>query len=303
MRDDLKFFRKPKWLDYTVKKTPQVAAGVYVGIFDKLDLHDEVVIAQSITVNDTLILRDILDVFPLTSDVLNLTDEVIAELHPPRVTAHVEDTLFLVDQVRSHVDQSVADELSLTDVILMNSDLIAVDNLSLSDEIVVTSQTIQRSSIIVSDTLTLTDTVIATLQQQQIIIPDSYTVYNHNWQPVLADLSVWWDNDTQTTYNVYYSPPNPSNPRWIYLYFNNPITLPRTINIYIAGYTPNKTLYIYAIYYGEWVSTAVVTLTGTGWYSVELSPTGGYQFDEIEIFTDVSILGFIGIGEFHIMSS
>jgi len=116
-------------------------------------------------------------------------------------------------------------------------------------------------------------------------------------------LSIWWDNDTGTTYSVYYSPPNPSNPRWVHLYFNNAVTLPRSIDIYISGYTPNKTLYIIALYYGELVSSTSITPTATGWYSVQLSPSWGDQFDEIIIYTDNEILGYIGIGEFHILSS
>ena len=303
MRDDLKFMRKPRWLDFAIRKIPDVAVSEQISAFDQLKLVDQVVIERTIIVYDTLTLKDAIDVFPPLTDTISLTDQVIAELHPPRVIVHVEDELWFTDVVKLHVDNAVEDQIVLADNFLIEPRIIAVDSLSLSDDAIVTVQSISQQQITVTDTLTLSDSVVTTLQQQQIIIPDSYAVYNHNGYPISADLSVWWDNDTGTTYNVYYSPPNPSNPRWVYLYFNNAVTLPRSIDIYISGYTPNKTLYIIALYYGELVSSTSITPTATGWYSVQLSPSWGDQFDEIIIYTDNEILGYIGIGEFHILSS
>jgi len=303
MRDDLKFMRKPRWLDFAIRKIPDVAVSEQISAFDQLKLVDQVVIERTIIVYDTLTLKDTIDVFPPLTDTITLTDQVIAELHPPRVIAHVEDELWLTDVVKIHVDKAVEDQIVLADNFLIEPRIIAVDSLSLSDDAIVTVQSISQQQITVTDTLTLSDSVEATLQSSQLIIPDSYAVYDHNWNQISADLSVWWDNDTGTTHNVYYTPPSPSNPRWVYLYFNNAVTLPRSIDIYISGYTPNKTLYIIALYYGELVSSTSITPTATGWYSVQLSPSWGDQFDEIIIYTDNEILGYIGIGEFHILSS
>jgi hypothetical protein len=114
-------------------------------------------------------------------------------------------------------------------------------------------------------------------------------------------LSVWWDNNTSTSYSIYYTPSAPSNPRSVFLYFNNPISLPRDIDIYISGYTTFKTLYINVYYFGELVSTASLSPNQVGWSTVTIIEGLSDYFDEMEILTDVGILGFIRITEFHIL--
>jgi len=303
MRDDLKFIRKPRWLDFTVRKTPSVTVSEQLIVVDQLKLEDKVVLVKGVEVYDMLLLIDgVGRVVPIT-DTLVLSDQVFAELHEPRLVTQVENTITLIEKVRLGIDKYVGDQISLQDSLSVEPAITAIDNLLLSDSVNTSIQTVQQQQVSVTDTLYLSDSVQATLQQVGIIIPDSYTVYNHNWQPISANLSVWWDNNTGTSYSVYFSPPNPSNPRWVFLYFNNDITLPRTINIHISGYTPNKTLYITAYYYGEFVSSASITPTATGWYSVQLSAQWGDRFDEIGIYTDSNVYGFIGISEFHISSS
>jgi hypothetical protein len=134
----------------------------------------------------------------------------------------------------------------------------------------------------------------------EVVIPTSYVVYNHLWQSVSADLSVWWDNNTSTIYSLYFTPPAPSNPRYAFLYFNNPLTLPRNIDIYISGFATSKTLYIRVYWFGELISTASLVPNQVGWFTVTVTTGVGSYFDEMEISTDSSILGFIGIAEFHI---
>jgi hypothetical protein len=154
-----------------------------------------------------------------------------------------------------------------------------------------------------SDTLSLSESVTyqLTTPQQQYYIPNSYAIYNHNWQQISGALTAWWDNDTSTTYSLYYTPQAPFNPRYAFLYFNNPISLPRNIDIYIGGYTTNKTLYIQTYFFGEPASSATLTPNQTGWFTVTL-PTSVYDyFDEVQIYTDSSTFGFIAVSEFHIM--
>jgi hypothetical protein len=153
------------------------------------------------------------------------------------------------------------------------------------------------------DTLSLSESVTYQLRSptpSSFIIPDSYVIYNHNWQTISANLSVWWDNNTSTSYSIYYTPPAPSNPRSVFLYFNNPISLPRDIDIYISGYTTHKTLYINVYYFGELVSSTSLVPNQVGWSTVTIIEGLSDYFDELEILTDVGILGFIRIAEFHI---
>jgi hypothetical protein len=160
-----------------------------------------------------------------------------------------------------------------------------------------------RKDFAPSDSLSLSESVtyqLTTPQPSNYIIPDSYTVYNHNWQTISANLSVWWDNNISTSYSIFYTPPAPANPRSVFLYFNNPVSLPRDINIYISGFTTSKTLYIYVYFFGELVSTTSLVPSGVGWSTITLIEGTMDYFDEMEIKTDSSVLGYIGIAEFHI---
>jgi hypothetical protein len=76
--------------------------------------------------------------------------------------------------------------------------------------------------------------------------------------------------------------------------------LPRDIDIYISGYAPGKILYINVYYFDEPVSTASLTPNQTGWFTITVIGGSVGCFDEMEIKTDGSVLGSIGIAEFHI---
>jgi hypothetical protein len=260
-------------------------------------------------------------------DIARLSDSIFV-----KIRLAVLETLTVSDSANyllSRIQQSVGDNISVSDFVdFLIHEYIrqnVTDNISVSDAVNYVLSSIERISAAASDSLTLSELLkalqkefapsdtlslsesvtyqLTTPQPSGYIIPDSYTVYNHNWQPISADLSVWWDNDTSTTYSLYYSPPAPSNPRYAFLYFNNPLTLPRNIQIYISGYTPNKTLYINAFWFGELISTATLTPSQTGWFTVTLSGYEGDYFDELELYTDSSTLGYIGIAEFHILQS
>jgi hypothetical protein len=137
--------------------------------------------------------------------------------------------------------------------------------------------------------------------QQGYYTPNSYAVYNHNWQPLSANLSVWWDNNTSTTYSLYYTPGVPANPRYAFLFFNSAISLPRSIDIYVSNYATGKSLTIAAFYFGNFVSSATLTPSGTGWATVTVPIGSDNYFDEIELYTDSSNIGIFTIGEFHVL--
>jgi hypothetical protein len=305
MRDDLKFMRKPRWVDFALKKEPEPTPSRVLAFHDLLTLTDQIIIVRTIILQDEIRLSDVIGFGRSLSDTITLSDQLIADLHPPRLYANFADEIYIVDAIKSELDKSQPDGISLSDDLRVDVAQRLTDQLVLSDSIIVATQTVSQQQITLTDALTLTDSLQMTTQQAggNIIIPDSYAVYNHNWQPVQADLSVWWDNDTGTSYNVYYSPPNPSNPRWVFLYFNNPFTLPRQINVYISGYAANKTLYIDGFYFGEWVTSATITPNQTGWYQVTLPQINALYVDEIEIYTDSNILGYIGIAEFRISAT
>jgi hypothetical protein len=79
--------------------------------------------------------------------------------------------------------------------------------------------------------------------------------------------------------------------------------LPRSIDIYISGYTTGKTLNIVAFDLGNAISSTSLTLSSTGWATVTLPIGADNYFDEIEIYADSSTIGFISIGEFHVRQS
>ena len=305
MRDDLKFMRKPRWVDFALKKEPALTPSQVLAFHDLLTLTDQIIVVRTIILQDEIRLSDVIGFGRSLSDTIVLSDQLIANLHPPRLYANFSDEIYLTDAIKSGLDKSQHDEIALSDDLRVDVAQRLTDQLVLSDSIIVTTQTLSRQQITLTDTLTLTDSLQMTTQQAggNIIIPDSYAVYNHNWQPVQANLSVWWDNDTGTSYNVYYSPPNPSNPRWVFFYFNNPFALPRQINVYINGYAANKTLYIAGFYYDEQVTSAAITPTQTGWYQVTLPRNTGLYVDEIMIYTDSNVFGYISIAEFRISAT
>jgi hypothetical protein len=180
----------------------------------------------------------------------------------------------------------------------------ASDSLSVSDLLKAL-----RKDFAPSDTLSLSESVAYQLttqqQQQNYYIPFSYQVLNHNWQEITGNLSVWWDNDTSTTYPLYFSPPMPYNPRYAYLYFNNPISLPRNIEIFVSSYTGGKTLIINAFYSTYPASSVSLTPSRSGWFTVTLPITewGDAYFDELQIYVDANILGLIVVAEFHVLQN
>jgi hypothetical protein len=256
-------------------------------------------------------------------DIARLSDVVYTKLR-----AAVLETLSVSDSANyllSRLQQSVGDVISVSDLVdyLIHEYVRrnVTDNLSVSEAVNFVLSSISRFTAAASDSLTLSELLKALRKDfapsdslslsesvsyqlttpPSFIIPISWVVYNHNNQPISANLSVWWDSNTSTSYSVYYSPMAPNNPRYVYLYFNSPVSSPRNIEVYISGYTTGKTLYINAYFFGDPVSTTSLVPDRVGWFTVTL-PTGAVSyFDELEIMTDGNILGFIAIAEFHIM--
>jgi hypothetical protein len=210
--------------------------------------------------------------------------------------------------IHEYIRRNVTDNLSVSDAanfVLSSISMLAAaasDSVSLSELLKAL-----RKDFAPTDSLSLSESVAYQLttqqQQQNYYIPFSYQVLNHNWQEISANLAVWWDNDTSTTYPLYYSPPAPYNPRYVYLYFTNPITLPRNIEIYISNYTGGKTLIINSFYSTYPTSSISLTPSRSGWFTVTLPLTewGVAYFDELQIYTDANILGLIVVGEFHVL--
>jgi hypothetical protein len=256
-------------------------------------------------------------------DIARLSDSVFT-----KIRLAVLETLSVSDSanyILSRLQQSVGDIISVTDLVdyLIHEYIRqnVTDTLSVSDAVNFVLGSIERLTAAASDSLTLSELLKAlqkdfaptdtlTLSEsvtyqlttpQTYIIPNSYTVYNHYSQPISADLSVWWDNDTSTTYSLYYTPMAPHNPRYAHLYFNTAISLPRNIEVYIAGYTTGKTLYIQAFYFESPVSSASLTPNTTGWATVTVPVGADNYFDELRLYVDSNSVGFIALGEFHVL--
>jgi hypothetical protein len=226
-----------------------------------------------------------------------------------RLQRSVGDTISVSDLVdyliHEYVRRNVTDNLSVSDAVnfvlssINRITAAASDSLSVSDLLKAL-----RKDFAPTDSLSLSESVAYQLTTpSNFYIPNSYAIYNHNLQQISANLSVWWDNDTSTTYSVYYTPMAPGNPRYVFLYFNTSISLPRSIDIYISGYTSGKTLNIVAFGLGNAISSTSLTPSSTGWATVTLPIGADNYFDEIEIYVDNNAIGFIGIGEFHVRQS
>jgi hypothetical protein len=260
-------------------------------------------------------------------DFAQLSDVVYTKLK-----AAVLETLSVSDSANyllSRLQQSVGDIISVSDLVdyLIHEYVRqnVTDNLSVSEAVNYVLRSFARITAAASDSVTLSELLkalrkdfaptdslslsesvayqLTTQQQQNYYIPFSYQVYNHNWQEISANLGVWWDNDTSTTYALYYSPTVPNNPRYAYLFFSDPIALPRNIEIYISDYTSGKTLNINAYFSTSFSSSVSLTPSGSGWFTVTLPLTesGNAYFDELLIHTDSGAYGFITVGEFHVL--
>jgi hypothetical protein len=262
-------------------------------------------------------------------DIAQLSDVVYT-----KIRAAVLETLSVSDEVNfflSKLQQSVGDVISVSDLVdyLIHEYVRqnVTDNLSVSEAVNFVLSSIGRITAAASDSLSVSDLLRAlrkdfapsdTLSLSEsvayqlrsplpsgYIIPDSYAVYNHNWQTISANLSVWWDNDTSTTYSLHFSPPMPYYPRYAYLYFNNPISLPRNIEIFVSNYTGGKTLIINAFYSTNPASSVSLTPSRSGWFTVTLPLTewGDAYFDGLQIYVDANIMGLIVVAEFHVLQN
>jgi len=256
-------------------------------------------------------------------DIARLSDSIFV-----KIRMAVFETLSVSDSANyllSRIQQSVGDIISVSDLVdyLIHEYVRrnVTDNLSVSDAVNFVLSSISRITAAATDSLTLSELLKAlqkdfapsdTLSLSESVayqltttsnyyIPNSYAIYNHNWQPISGALSAWWDNDTSSSYSVYYTPMAPGNPRYVFLYFNTSISLPRSVDIYISGYTTGKTLYVVAFYLGNQSSSTTLTPTSTGWATVTLQGGSGNYLDEIEVYVDSNSIGFIGIGEFHVL--
>jgi hypothetical protein len=258
-------------------------------------------------------------------DIARLSDSIFI-----KIKLAVLDTLSVSDSANyllSRLQRSVGDIISVSDLVdyLIHEYVRrnVTDNLSVSDAVNFVLSSISRITAAASDSLTLSE-VLKVLRKDfaptdslslsesvayqlttpsNFYIPNSYAIYNHNWQQISGALSAWWDDNTSTSYSIYYTPGAPGNPRYVFLYFNTSISLPRSIDIYISGYTTGKTLNIVVFYLDNPVSSTSLTPSSTGWATVTV-PIGAYNyFDEIEVYADSSTIGFIGIGEFLVRQS
>lgn len=294
-RDLLRLLRRSRHSDKVtiLPSTAYVLTAQKQKLLDTIRVSDSIFTSSKITITEELALSDEVSFF--TSLLLQQVGDNV----------YVSDSVAY--QLLRFLRLSVSDNVALSDDVSHTLRTISLLQMTASDGInlseLLKALTFAKTP---ADSVSLSESVSYTLQTSQpsgYIIPDSYVVYNHNWQTISADLSVWWDNNLQTQYTIYYTPSVPANPRWVFFYFNTPISLPRQIEIYIPNFTPYKSLYIYAYFYGEWVSSATVTLSSSGWYSVTLSPVGGGVFDELSISTDEIVVGAVSISEFHILAS
>jgi hypothetical protein len=205
-------------------------------------------------------------------ETLNVSDEV--DFYLSKLQKSVGDIISVSDLVdyliHEYIRRNVTDNISVSDAVnfvlssISRVTAAATDSLTLNELLKAL-----RKDFAPSDTLSLSESVsyqLTTQQQQQqnYYIPYSYQVLNHNWQEITANLAVWWDNDTSTTYPLYFSPPMPYNPRYAYLYFNNLISLPRNIEIFVSSYISGKTLLINAFYSSYPASSVSLTPSRSG---------------------------------------
>jgi hypothetical protein len=247
-------------------------------------------------------------------ETLSVSDD--AKFYLSKLQQSVGDIISVSDLVdyliHEYVRQNVTDNLSVSDAVNYVLGSIARITAAASDSATL-SELLKalRKEKAPTDTLSLSESVAYQLRSPQpppsgYIIPDSYLVYNQMWQPISsANLSVWWDNDTSTTYPLHFSPPMPYYPRYAYLYFNNPISLPRNIEIFVSNYTGGKTLIINAFYSTYPASSVSLTPSRSGWFTVTLPLTewGDAYFDELQIYTDANIMGLIVVAEFHVLQN
>jgi hypothetical protein len=209
--------------------------------------------------------------------------------------------------IHEYIRRNVTDNLSVSDAVNFVLSSISRITAAASDSLTVSDLLrALRKDFAPRDTLTLSESVAYQLRSPTptgYLIPNNYAVFNHNMQTVSTNLSVWWDNDTSTSYSVYYTPLAPNNPRYVYLYFKNPVSLPRNVEVYISGYTTGKTLIINTYFFGDFVSTASLVPNQVGWFTVTVNAGSVSFLDELEIMVDSNSVGFVAIAEFHVMQS
>jgi len=292
-----------------VTPTIEVLPQDFIDLGDAISTEVELFPLDLISVYDAVLYEESAEsegsVSSIASDAISVSDFVSFVLDAERFVADTIDVTDAVDYtIERFITETASDVVSVFDdvtyAIETTSDVVenVVDGVSVEDSVdyFIEQELVQT----VTDEISVSDSVTYSAEVTEVIaIPDYYLVYNHNYNSVSANLNVWWDNDTSTSYTLYYSPPEPSNPHIAELYYEYLTTVSK-FKIYFNTYTGGKTLNIVAYDVIDYPLFTTQVTPQAGW--VEVVPPNKLEgVYYIVVYPDTSVLGAIEVAEFQVI--
>jgi len=272
-----------KWLERLVRH------GLSVGVIPTLLRRTILSIRETVLVGLTTMIKTTVNILESVRVVLNwsvLYNEVVSVFESVLIDLREIGSLLFTESLR--VIETVV--TTIYETITRN----LTENLNILETVVTYISSSLSASV--NEVVNLIETVSYQLQTQSTLQWDYSVAYNQQGNQITLDLSSLQDNNTSTAVNIYYTPPVPSNPRRFVVGWNEARWFMQ-INIHINGYTTGKQLIVTIRDSFGYTQTAVLNITGTGWYLVYPDFYEIANVKEVEFAPDTSVLGYIGISE------
>ena len=295
------FFRRIKF-DLISASASAVRSGVR-RLLEGLGLRERIVITLMRQFVETISLSEVIRAIPYIfrqiTEVLTLTEFIQINSFIRRVVSEavefVEDIVTrIVQLVQTRVTETVEISENVIAQVIATIYRLVTETINIVENIYIT----QYVTRVLSEFVNIVEDVIVTINQQSGEWRwDYFLAYNHNNQPIQVDDSLMRDNNTSTYVNFYYTPSTPQNLRRGIIGFNNPQYY-FIISFYIIVNTSGKYLVV-NIYdsYGNSETYAVYPTQGNGWYDIYIDYYNINDIKEVEIMTDNSVIGSLGVAE------
>lgn len=297
----------PTWFRRLISQAAQVTIVPILRVLEGLNLRETVFIVfgnfihEVVAVAESVTTRIIEIVSQLISETVAITEQVIVNISG-YITASVSELTQIVEIVTIVVVEFIS--LPISEIVSVAENVSAVVGEFVSRSVTEIVSITENVVSTIYETITITRSeLVNVLENVNTILTgggnlqwDYSVAYDQQGNQITLDLSSLQDNNTSTAVNIYYTPPAPSNPRRFVVGWNEGRWFMQ-INIHINDYTTGKQLIVTIRDSFGYTQTAVLNITGTGWYYVYTDFYEIADVKEVEFAPDTSVLGYIGISE------
>ena len=295
------FFRRVNF-DLINASASAVKSGVR-RLLEGLGLREKIIITLMRQFVETISLSEVIRAIPYIyrqiTEAVTLNEFIQINSFIRRVVSEavefVEDVVArIVQLVQTIVTETVEISENVIAQVIATIYRLVTETINIVENIYIT----QYVTRVVSEIINIVEDVIVNITQSGGEWRwDYFSAYNHNNQPIQVDDSLMRDNNTSTYLTFYYTPQAPQNLRRAIIGFNNPQYY-FVISFYIIVNTQNKYL-IVTIYdsYGNSDTYSIYPSQGNDWYDIYIDYYNINNIKEVEIMTDNSVVGSLGVAE------